>query len=128
MPQTIVDIKNITLPKGVTYTENNLKISKNMKIEDPLIFSLNANEKLVIEAMESSEAKIIIEINNSLKEDLEYNLDLVLKPNSNVTFLLVSELASENAVINQNFIVEKDANLKLMAGFLNNKLAAKLNS
>lgn len=128
MPQTIVDIKNITLPKGVVYDGNKLKISKNMQIVDPLVFSLTSNEKLVIEAMESSEVKIIIEINNSLKEVLEYNLDLILKPNSNVTFLLVSELVSENALINQNFIVEKDANLKLMAGFLNNKLSAKLNS
>lgn len=128
MPQTIVDIKNITLPKGVAYDGNKLQISKNMQIVDPLIFSLTSNEKLVIEAMESSEVKIIVEINNSLKDDLEYNLDLILKPNSNVTFLLVSELVSENALINQNFIVEKDANLKLMAGFLNNKLSAKLNS
>lgn len=127
MPQ-VANLKNLVLPSGVVYDGQTLKIKKNKQIEEPLVFTFNSFDDVVIEAEESSEVKIIIELNNNAKEALEYNLNLTLKPNSNVTYLLVTELASEDAKINQNFIIEKDANLKLMAGFLNNKIDANLKS
>lgn len=55
-------------------------------------------------------------------------MDLILKPNSNITYLLVTELLSDDATINQNVIIEKDASLNLMVGFLNNKVKANLNN
>ena len=126
MPQEVVNIKEKKLPKGVEYNGKTLKISG--QIIEPVVFALSNNEPLVIEAQDSSEAKIIIEINNNLKESLKYDVDLILKPNSNITYLLVTELLSDYATINQNVIIEKDASLNLMVGFLNNKVKANLNN
>jgi Fe-S cluster assembly protein SufD len=120
MPQEVVNIKEKKLPKGVEYNGKTLKISG--QIIEPVVFALSNNEPLVIEAQDSSEAKIIIEINNNLKESLKYDVDLILKPNSNITYLLVTELLSDDATINQNVIIEKDASLNFMVGFLNNRL------
>lgn len=128
MPQIISEIQNKKLPLGVVYDGKTLKIDKNRQIVEPLVFSLKRFEHLKIEVDKSSEVKIIIEINNNLMENLEYNLDLILKENSHVSYLLVTELLSEDVVINQNFIIENNANLNFMAGFLNNKVKAKLNS
>lgn len=126
MPQEVVNIKEKKLPKGVEYNGKTLKISG--QIIEPVVFALSNNEPLVIETQDSSEAKIIIEINNNLKESLKYDVDLILKPNSNITYLLVTELLSDDATINQNVIIEKDASLNLMVGFLNNKVKANLNN
>lgn len=126
MPQEVVNIKEKELPKGVEYNGKALKISG--QITEPVVFALGNNEPLVIEAQDSSEAKIIIAINNNLKESLKYDVDVILKPNSNITYLLVTELLSDDATINQNVIIEKDASLNLMVGFLNNKVKANLNN
>lgn len=128
MPQTIVNNKKNNFPKGIIYNNDKLIIQKNKRFTDPLILELNSKEHLFIEAEESSDIKIIIELNNELNTKQEYNLDMTLNPNSNVTFLLISQLVSDDVIINQNFIIKDDANLKFMAGFLNNKLTAKVNS
>lgn len=128
MPEIMSDLTNRKLPLGVKYAGNILKIEQNKQIKEPLVFSLKTFKHFKIEVGKSSEVKIIIEINNNLKDNLDYNLDLILKENSQVEYLLVTELLSENVIINQNFIIEDDAKLDIMAGFLNNKVAAKLNS
>lgn len=128
MPGTIIDNKKRNFPNGIIYNDNKLIIQKNKEFIQPLILQLNSNEHLFIEAEQSSQIKIIIELNNELVNKQEYNLSLTLNPNSNVTFLLLTELASEDLIVNQNFIIKDDANLKFMAGFLNNKLKARVNS
>lgn len=128
MPQTIVNNEKRKFPSGIIYQDKKIIIQKNKQFIEPLILRLNSSEHLFIEVEESSEIKIIIELNNELTTKQEYDLDLILNPNSNVTFLLISELSSEDLIINQNFIIKDDANLKFMSGFLNNKLKAKVNS
>lgn len=126
MPQVIVN-KNIK-QDGIKYEDNKLIIEKNKVFKEPLILTMNNNEPLSIEVFESSELKIIVELNNKDIDAQSYDLDLTLHPNSNVTYLLITELDSEDLTINQNFIVKEDANLKLLGGFLNNKVKANLHS
>ena len=106
------------LPKGMTFDDQILSISKNLTFEEPIKITLkdDNNESLEIVVGESSEVKIILEIASTDINPNNYNIKLTGKPNANVKYLLVCDLASKNANLQHYFIAERDAQLDLVGG------------
>jgi len=122
------EIQN-TLPKDFTYLNHILTIPKNTHYEDPIKITLldDNNEHLNIIVSENSSVKIILEVSSKETTDHNYNISLTAKQNAQVKYLLVSELASKNAVLEHNFYGERDSKLNLIGGFISDILQAKMN-
>jgi len=118
------------LPKGISFDDQILTISKNQTFEEPIKITLkdDNNESLEIVVGESSEVKIILEIASTDINPNNYNIKLTGKPNANVKYLLVCDLASKNANLQHYFIAERDAQLDLVGGFVSNVINAKMNA
>ncbi|MFA5720066.1 MAG: SufD family Fe-S cluster assembly protein [Acholeplasmataceae bacterium] len=116
------------LPQGITYEEPKLYIQKNTKFEETIKITIedDNNESLEIIVGESSEIKIILEVTSTETKAHTYHLNLTAKPNSKVTYLLISDLNSEKGLIHHTFKAHRDANLELLGGFVSNKLEAKM--
>lgn len=117
-----------TLPKDFTYLNHILTIPKNIHYQDPIKITLedDNNEHLNIVVSENSSVKIILEVASKETTDHFYNLTLTAKPNAQVKYLLVSELASKNAVLNHHFYGERDSKLDIIGGFISDILQAKM--
>ncbi|PKK87612.1 MAG: hypothetical protein CVV63_00445 [Tenericutes bacterium HGW-Tenericutes-8] len=118
------------LPEGISFSEQTLKIAKNKYFEDPIKITLkdDNNESLEIIVGESSEVKIILEIASGDTAKNIYDLKLTAKQNSNVKYLLVCDLASQDATLNHYFTAERDASMDLIGGFVSNVITAKMNA
>lgn len=124
----LANIKNKINQEGIKYENKSLIIEKNRVFTETLFLYLNNNEPLKIEVEESSELKIIVELNKTDEEKQDYNVEVILHPNSKLTYLLIADSDCEDLTIDHYFIVNKDASLKLLGGYLNNKVNAKLHS
>ncbi len=118
------------LPLGISYNFPQLIIEDKRVFEETLKISLldDNNENLEIIVGKSSEIKIILEVTSKQVVKHNYNLSLTALANSKVTYLLISDLASDNAVINHKFIAKRDSNLELLGGFVSNVLEAKMSA
>ncbi len=117
-----------TLPQSFVYNNQELIIPKNIQYQEPIKITIEASriEGFTIVVQESTTIKIILEVANFEPVSHLYNLHLHAKPNSQVKYLLVSELESNNAIINHTFTAERDAKLDLIGGFVSNVLHAKM--
>lgn len=116
------------IPKGIKYEKPRLLIDRNTVFEETLKINMedDNNETLEIIVGESTEIKIILEVSSQEKSEHTYHLNLIAKPNSKVTYLLISDLNSEKGLIEHTFKAHKDAQLELLGGFVSNKLKAKM--
>ncbi|MGI6360207.1 MAG: SufD family Fe-S cluster assembly protein [Acholeplasmatales bacterium] len=119
---------NGLLPNGVTYKDNKLTFNKNTKFDEVIKIKLkdDNNESFEVIVGDYSKIKIILEISSKEKTPHSYNFSLTLNKNSNVTYLLISDLNSEKGLIHHEFKVHRDANLELLGGLVSNKLEAKI--
>lgn len=116
------------LPKGIKFESSKLLIEDNKVFEETLKINLldDNNETLEIHVGKSSEIKIILEIASKDAKPNKYNLNLTAHQNSKVTYLLISELLSEDAVINHTFEAKRDSSMELLGGFVSNVLEARM--
>ncbi len=116
------------LPKDFIYENQKLVIPKNIHYSDPIKVTIqdDNNESLEIVVSENTGIKIILELQSEDVVDQTYKLNLIAKQNAQVKYLLVSELASTNAVVEHYFKAERDAKLDLIGGFVSNILEAKM--
>lgn len=121
-------IDNQLLPNGVTYSDNTLKLLKKSLFKDTITIKLRqrkvTNLNIVIE--QSVEAKIILELIDTDQSDVQYDVFLDLKENSQVKFLLLTEVESKNAVLNFKSSSLADSHMEFIGGFINNVMDAKL--
>ncbi len=130
MNQIVIKDRQVTtdLPHGFKFEDHSLIIPKNQIISEPVKVTLadDNNEDLKIVVEENASVKIILEIASKDVEKNNYKLNLIAKPNAQVKYLLVSELESNDALLDHIFTAERDAKLDLIGGFVSNVINAKM--
>lgn len=124
----LTNVDNQLLPSGITFTDNTLKLLKKSVFNDTITIKLNQRQltKLNIVIEQSVAAKLILELIDNDSSDVEYNVFLDLKENTQVKFLLITEVQSKNAVLNFRSSSLADSNMEFIGGFINNVMDAKL--
>ena len=122
------DLIESTLPSSFIFNQTELIIPKNIQYQDPIKVTIEIDqlETFNIIVSESTSIKIILEIRNVQLDEHIYNLSLIAKANSQVKYLLVSEIESNKSVINHQFTAHKDSKLELITGLVSNVLDAKM--
>lgn len=117
-----------SLPDGMTFEHEILSIPANKVYEDPVkvVLKDDNHETLKIVVGEQTNVKIILEVASNEIVKHGYNIGLTVKKNAHVKYLLVSELASDEALLEHYFTVERDAYLDLVGGFVSNIIDAKM--
>jgi len=117
------------LPIGLLIEDQTLTLSKKYKQSDAITLKLSQRNQtkfnLVVE--ESVEAKVIIELIDNDTSDVTYDLNLDLKANSQVKFLILTEIQSKNASLKLTSMSQADSNLEFIGGFINDVMDARLN-
>ena len=130
MNQIVIKDRQVTttLPHGFKFEDHSLIIPKNQIISEPVKVTLadDNNEDLKIVVEENASVKIILEIASKDVEKNNYKLNLIAKANAQVKYLLVSELESNDALLDHIFTAERDAKLDLIGGFVSNVINAKM--
>jgi len=116
------------LPKDFIYENQKLIIPKNIQYQEPIKITIqdDNNEALEIVVSENTGIKIILELSSKEVTPNNYKLNLIAKQNSQVKYLLVSELASKKALVEHYFTAERDAKLELIGGFVSDVIDAKM--
>ena len=124
----LTNVDNQLLPSGITFTDNTLKLLKKSIFNDTITIKLNQRQltKLNIVIEQSVAAKLILELIDNDSSDVEYNVFLDLKENTQVKFLLITEVQSKNAVLNFRSSSLADSSMEFIGGFINNVMDAKL--
>lgn|GEM_PF-844840 len=117
------------LPTNIKLENKDLIIPDKTIIKDPINIKLNNdnNEELNIIVGKSSQVNIVLEVASLETSKNDYKLNFLAKENSNVTYALITELSSDEAFLTNEFNLERNANLQIMAGLVSNVLTAKLN-
>jgi Fe-S cluster assembly protein SufD len=130
MESIIIKNKKILtdIPKDFIFEDHKLIIPKNKQYPDPIKITLqdDNNDSLTIVVSENTSIKIILEVASQDALENNYKLNLIAKENSHVKYLLVSELASEKALLEHYFTAERFASLDLIGGFVSNVIEAKM--
>lgn len=117
------------LPIGLLIEDQTLTLSKKYKQSDAITLKLSQRNQtkfnLVVE--ESVEAKVIIELIDNDTSDVTYDLNLDLKANSQVKFLILTEIQSKSASFKLTSTSQADSNLEFIGGFINDVMDARLN-
>lgn len=116
------------LPKDFIFENQKLIIPKNIHFENPIKITIedDNNENLEIVVSENTGIKIILEVASQDTKENNYRFKLTAKQNSQVKYLLVSELGSHQGLLEHHFSAERDAKLDLIGGFVSNILDAKM--
>ncbi len=116
------------LPKDFIFENQKLIIPKNIHFENPIKITIedDNNEHLEIVVSENTGIKIILEVASKDIKENSYRFKLTAKQNSQVKYLLVSELGSNQGLLEHHFSAERDAKLDLIGGFVSNILDAKM--
>ncbi|BCR36578.1 SufD family Fe-S cluster assembly protein [Mariniplasma anaerobium] len=130
MESIIIKNKKILtdIPKDFIFEDHKLTIPKNKQYPEPIKITLqdDNNDSLTIVVSENTSIKIILEVASQDALENNYKLNLIAKENSHVKYLLVSELASEKALLEHYFTAERFASLDLIGGFVSNVIEAKM--
>ncbi len=117
-----------TLPKNFTFKDHTLTIPKNTQLEEPIRVSLieDNHDAFNIVVGKNSQIKVILEVSDKQLEQNNYDLNLIAEDNSNIKYLLVSDIQSTKAVLNHTTKAHKDSNMEFIGGFVSNVLVSHL--
>jgi len=112
----------------LTYNASTLTIPKNYQNKEPLKITIVDQNltTLNIDVNEHAFATIIVELNAQLHAEHTYHMTLNAHPNSQVKYLLITELSGHKATVFQKFIAHRDAQLDLIGGFVSNLMTSNL--
>jgi Fe-S cluster assembly protein SufD len=115
--------------ENITITNHVITLSKNTKHTLPILVHIKDQSiaNLAFEVETSAEAEIIINYDHSIVEEMPYHLSLKIKDNAHLKLIIISKLSelSSNLVIDAD--INRDATLKLIGGFVNQKAIIDLN-
>lgn len=113
----------------ITFNNNNLNIPNNLELENTIkiLLTERSNNDLTINVGSNVNAKILVEIEESIKTKVSYNIRLNVLDNSHINYLLLTSLESEDADITNDIYAHNDATVNVYGSFLTNILNARLN-
>lgn|SRR5690625_3573311 len=119
-----------TISDKIKLENNTLTIPNNTVVEDVINIKLikDNNEKLTFNVGNNSEVTVLVEVIDERVDKSNYNINLTAGENSNVKYILIATLNSEDGLLKHDFNVSKNANVKVLAGLLGNVLNTKLNA
>jgi len=131
METIIIDnhkVSHNTLPQGIKYEDHTLSVDSKKVFKDPIkvVLKDDNNDRLHIIVGNSTEIKLILEIQSQDLDKNTFDLKLSTGVNSQVKYLLVADLKSKDALLNHTFNVERDSNLELLGGFVSDVLTSKM--
>jgi Fe-S cluster assembly protein SufD len=106
--------------------QNIFTVPKHSILATPIHIILSDNSDYTFNVEPNSEVTIIIEFKASRKDLETIQLVLNVKQNSHVKYVFISEEKAFKTLINQTINVDKDANLKVISGFLSQHLEANV--
>lgn len=117
-----------TLNTNIQFVDNTLTIPNNSVYESSLKITLleDNHQELKINVGNNSDIKLILEVSDITKENSDYKVNLTTGNNVNLKYLLIAALESKSAVIEHDFIINKDSNVELFAGLVSDVLTAKM--
>src|SRR5690554_4775808 len=123
------DLNALKLPNGFKALDNTIFLEKNTVLKDTTTIKLidQATTNLRFEFNESVNAKIILDIEDSMKKDAIYNIELINHNNAQINFLLVSSIHDSNSTINLNSVSYSDSNLLFYSSLVSDHLNANFN-
>ncbi len=116
------------LPEGFSFADHTLSIPAKKVYDDPVkvVVKDDNHESLKIVVGEQTTVKIILEIASDEVVKHGYKINFHAQKNAHVKYLLVTELASDEALVEHYFKVERDAYLDVVGGFVSNVIDAKM--
>lgn len=122
------EIVENTISDHIKLIDKKLIIPDKTIIKEPINITLikDNNEELDFIVGKNSDISILLEIVDDSTTKNNYKINFTAKENSNIKYLLIAALNSSDALLNHKFIVERFANLEIMAGLVSNVLTAKL--
>lgn len=127
-----IDNKSLDLvkfPKDFYIKDNTIFLNKNANILETITIKLNnqITPNLNIEILESANVKIILDIEDTLDKEIEYNVNLITHNNSQVKFLLVASVHNSFKTINFNSKSYNDSGLLFFGSLVSDKIDANFN-
>ncbi|MBN3491150.1 SufD family Fe-S cluster assembly protein [Acholeplasma equirhinis] len=120
--------KDQTLPNGLSFDGNTLVFAKRKVFEDTVTIKLIertvTNLNVVVE--ESTQVKLILDIEDHLTEPSNYQINLETKENSNVKFLFIADIHNAHSDVSFMSKTLSDSNLEFVGGFISDKVDVKL--
>lgn len=121
------------IPNNFIYENQTLNIPSNIVLENPLRITIKDDHLELFKVVlgKNSNVKIILEILNNTTAASKYNIEFLGEENSNLKYLLISELNSKDGLISHKFDLERNASMDILSGFvsdiLDGKMAVNLN-
>jgi Fe-S cluster assembly protein SufD len=114
---------------NISITNHVITVAKNKQHKNPILIHIKDQSiaDLTLEVETSVEAEIIINYDHNIILEMPYHLSLKIKNNAQVKLIIISKLLelSSNLVIDAE--INRDATLKLIGGFINQKSIVDLN-
>lgn len=121
--------QTIKLPPGFRFADGRLTISDQKSDRDSIKIVLSdvSNKPFEIVVQKNVEIKILVELTEQGPGRHDHvSLSLVAEGNSHVDYILISELESDKAKLDQKIRVKRDASIDVIAGFVSHGLDAKV--
>ncbi|MFP4186931.1 MAG: SufD family Fe-S cluster assembly protein [Acholeplasmataceae bacterium] len=121
--------KTTELPPGFRFSEGRLTISDERTDSDPIkvVLAGDSEGSLEVVVARNAEAKVLVELIGKRKApDSHFSLSLQAEENSSVKYILIGELSSLKAELEQKIMVQRNALIEVIGGFVSHRLDAKL--
>ena len=115
-----------TIDHFVTMNESQVTIKKGSVLERPLTLELTDQRTLDVTVEPNCEFTMIVDLRDAVMDGATYDLSLDIAPNSQVSYVLLSETPQLNVTINQRIDVAKDAKVHVISAFLSESLDANI--
>src|SRR5690554_3428382 len=127
MSQIILGQTN-DVPKGVLLEQNKLILKKGKIFEETITVKLldRVTTNLHVVSEESTQAKIIIDIEDYQATNSSYKIHLDVHQNSNLKFLFIANIHNAPSEIEFTSQSLNDSNVEFIGGFVSDKVNVKL--
>ena len=115
-----------TIDHFVTMNESQVTVKKGSVLERPLTLELTDQRTLEVTVEPNCEFTMIVDLRDAVMDGATYDLSLDVAPNSQVSYVLLSETPQLNVTINQRIDVAKDAKVHVISAFLSESLDANI--
>lgn len=115
-----------TIDQYVSMHDSHVTVKKGSVLTQPLTLELTDQVSLDVSIEPNCELTMIIDLRDAIKDAVTYDLTLDIAPNSQVSYVLLSETTQQDITINQTIDLAKDAKVHVISAFLSESLQANL--